>query len=97
MIEQMIAQRLQSTVLVFLAHQERNVVIATTERNHTYWDIAHSIESLCFETYIFPTQVAYHTDDTHVVVYGYDAVLLEVVQDFVQVLGIVDRYRYTDL
>ena len=59
---------------------------------HTHGNVAHSIERFGFETYVLPLQIAYDADDTHVFVDCNGTVFLQVVQDFVEVLGIVDRY-----
>ena len=67
-VEQHIAERLQSNLLVALTNQEGNIIVATAKRNHTHGNVAHSIERFGFETYVLPLQVAYDADDTHVFV-----------------------------
>ena len=49
----------------------------------------------CFKTDIFPFKVTYNADDTHFFINGYCSVFLQVIKDFVQMLGVVYRNGYT--
>ena len=90
-IEQYIAERLQSKFLVLFANQERNVVVATAKRNHSHGNVSHRIERFGFETNVFPFQIAHHADDAHVLVDSNRTVFLQVIENLVQVL---DVYLY---
>lgn len=53
------------------------------------------LDSFCFKSDIFPFQISHNANDTHVMVYGYSTIFLQVVYDFIQMFGIVNRHRYT--
>ena len=97
LIEQRIAERLQSLFLITFADKERNVIVAAAERNHTHRYVAHGIERLGFKADVLPFEVAYHADDTHILVYRHRTVFLQIVQNLVEMLGIVDRDGYAYL
>ena len=47
--------------------------------------------SLGFETDVFPFEVAHHADDAHVLVHRHCTVFLQVIQNFIEMLYIIDR------
>ena len=63
-IEQCVAQALQSTFLVGLADEEGDVVVATSVRNHADGDVLHGLHGEGFETDVLPCEVAHHAADS---------------------------------
>ena len=75
---------MKRVLFIFLFDQERDVVVAASERDHPNGDISHGIERMGFEPHIAPFQIAHYADDAHLPIDGYRAVFLQVVDNFVQ-------------
>ena len=91
LIEQRIAERLQSLLLITFADEERNVIVAAAERNHTHRNVAHGIKSLSFKADIFPFKVTHYADNAHILIHRHRTVFLQVIQYFVKMLGVINR------
>ena len=94
-VEKHIAQRLQRRLLIAIPDKEGNVVVTSSKGNHSYRYIPHRIKRFSFETDILPFQVTYYTDNTHILVNSDSTVFFQVVQNLVQMLGVVYCNRYT--
>lgn len=53
--------------------------------------------TLWLQSLRFPFQVTDYTDDTHILIYGYCTIFLQVVQNFIQMFGVINGYGNTDL
>ena len=67
-VEKHIAQRLQRRLLIAIPDKEGNVVVTSSEGNHSHRYVPHRIKRFSFETDILPFQVTYYTDNTHILV-----------------------------
>ena len=73
-------------------YQEGNVVVAAAIADHAHGNLFQCLAGKCLETYVFRVQVAYHTNDDHVSVYGYGSVFLQFVCDVAQLAYVVNGY-----
>ena len=88
-VEKHIAQRLQRRLLIAIPDKEGNVVVTSSKGNHSHRYVPHRIKRFSFETDILPFQVTYYTDNTHILVNSDSTVFFQVVQNLVQMLGVV--------
>ena len=89
-VEEVAAEGPERARFVGGRNKEREVVITAAVGDHADWDVAKGTDDADFEAEVLPGEVANNTDDDQITVDGDGTVALEVVNDFFEVLGVVD-------
>ena len=89
-VEEVAAEGPERARFVGGRNKEREVVITAAIGDHADWDVAKGTDDADFEAEVLPGEVANDTDDDQITVDGDGSVALEIVNDFFEVLGVID-------
>lgn len=97
LLKQGVAEALQSSFLVGLFDEERNVVVTSAIAYHSHRNVLHGICGQSFEANITPVKVAHHAYYAHISVHAHGAIFFQFVHDMVQMSVVVNAHRDANL